>query len=259
MRLMIAILTCSSVLAADGPTQELFVRMRNAQGHERLVPERELRPKSGELKVPVPAFVGVVSPQWPTGLVPIFATESESNFQLHRLPPRGQENFVEPFFFALPLADEVDATNIAGTWNCAATNAQGSKHYPDWELAITGERVAGRFSQHGEYRVAFITGGTFRSNRFELNAEYINDRYTLSGAFRGGKLFGTWRQLDNEENGTWEATRTASNAVALRATEAVPLFEWRRGGECRYSVETSLGEPGWTRTTRPLGLVWKSK
>ncbi|HWN94595.1 MAG TPA: hypothetical protein VNT99_06165 [Methylomirabilota bacterium] len=257
--LAIVALGFSLARAADVPVSEVFVRIRNDKGEERLTAEKDFRRNITEWKIAGPAFVAITSSPWPTGLVPVFPLASESGFQLRRLPPRGQENDVEPLFFALPPPDEPHATNIAGPWSCAATNAHGSKHYLDWELANEGESVAGRFSQSSEYRVAFITGGTFRSNRFALNVDYINNRYVLNGEWRGGKLLGSWRHLDNEENGTWEGTRPTSKAAVPPATESVALFEWRRGDERRYSIETSLSESGWTRAARPLCRVWRGK
>ena len=203
------------------------------------------------------AFVAVVTTVWPVDLVPVYAWETAETFELRRLPPRGQENYSEPLFFALPPEDETNALKIAGKWNGLAANAQRSNHSPDWELAIDGERVAGRFDPHGEYRVAFMSGGVFRSNQLQLTVEYINDRYILEGVWRQGRLSGTWKQVDEPEHGTWEASRPAPMPKAPDATDSVPLFEWLRGKERRYSVLTNLQEAGWQRSRRPLGRVWK--
>jgi hypothetical protein len=201
------------------------------------------------------AFVAVVSSSWPTGLVPVFAIENESRFELRRLPARGTEGGADPLFFALPREDEPHATGVAGAWSGAATNAQGAKYFPEWELAVDDERIAGRFSPSGEYRVAYITGGTFRSNRLELYAEYVQDRYTLSGDLRNGELTGTWRQHDDSERGTWSAAREGQGTVP-DTTNAVPLYEWRRGGERHYAIAPPRGGE-WQRADKPLCRVWK--
>jgi hypothetical protein len=134
------------------------------------------------------AFMAVVSSTWPSGLVPLFSVETEEGFELRRLPMHGQENQSEPLFFALPPISETNASKLAGHWHGLASNAQRNHHSPDWQLAVEGERVAGRFDPMGEYRVAFIRGGIFRSNLLRLEIEYINDRYILEGAWKDGKL-----------------------------------------------------------------------
>lgn len=204
------------------------------------------------------AFVAVAlsyASPWPSALVPVFAVETEKGFELRRRPARGTEPGADPLFFALPREDEPHATNIVGAWHVAATNAQNNKHFPDWELTVDGERVTGRFSPQGEYRVAYITGGTFQSNRLEVNAEYIQDRYTLIGELRGGQLFGTWRQHDDSDRGTWSATRPDQPALPF-ATNVVALYEWRRGAEKRFGVEPPSGD-GWARAEKPLCRVWR--
>jgi hypothetical protein len=201
------------------------------------------------------AFVAVVSSSWPTGLVPLFAIENENRFELRRLPARGTEGGADPLFFALPREDEPHATDIAGAWSGAATNAQGAKYFPEWELAVDDDRIAGRFSPRGEYRVAYITGGTFRSNRLELHAEYVQDHYTLSAELRRDELTGTWRQQDNSDHGTWSAAREERGTLPS-ATNTAALYEWRRGEERRYAITSPPGT-GWQRGTKPLGRVWK--
>ncbi len=205
-----------------------------------------------------PPFRVVVTDAWPQGLVPVFVVETEKTFELRRVPARGQENFTEPLFFALAPEDEPHAAQIAGRWSCTATNLQRSRHQPDLELAVDRERVAGRFGQQGEYRVASISGGTFRSNYLELNVEWAQDQYTLIGEWRDGKLAGKWRQNDNSDHGTWEAMRAQPALRIPATTTVVPLYEWRRGPERCYST-AKTNEPGWQRTSRPLCLVWRDK
>jgi len=199
-------------------------------------------------------FAVVADEEWPAGLVPVFAIEAENRFELRRFPARGTEPSAEPLFFALPRADEPHASEVAGRWSVTATNAQKSRHYFEWELAIEGERVAGRFSPQSEFRVAYITGGVFRSNRLELHAEYFQDRYTLLGELREGRFSGTWRHDEDADRGTWSAVRTPS-ANRPRVTGTVALYEWRRGKERRYGMAAPEGE-GWERAEKALCRVW---
>ena len=234
------------------PEPILLVRATN--GTESLATLAQLH----NLKSPLvsTAFFGVVSSQWPEGPVPVFRIEREDGqFELRRLPKRGQEYSAEPLFFALPREDETNATLIAGKWNCNAANAQRSNHSPDFELAIDGERVGGRFDPMGEYRVAFITGGTFRSNRLELTVEYINDRFFLAGKWHDGKLSGTWRAHDDMDRGKWEATRP--QPPRLPTGRVVALYEWKNAaGHRRYAIEEKI--PGWSRETKAICRVWQS-
>lgn len=200
-------------------------------------------------------FHALVGDVWPQGIAPVFAVTEENTFELRRLPPRGVENFAEPLFFALPLEDETNAAQIVGTWNCAATNLQGSRHYVDWQLAADGDLLGGRFDPSSEYRVAFITRGSYRAGRFELVVENSSERYILSGRFVGTNLVGTFVQQDGETHGPWIASRAIA-PVRIHSSNAVPLYEWRRGEARRYSVRAN--EPGWQRASKPLCRVWGS-
>ena len=256
---ILALLLIARGHAADTSVKlEPILHVDFAGGRQRLIHWHTLEREKTKGRNIGTAFVAVISTSWPAGLVPLFAVETENTFELRRLPMRGQENHSEPLFFALPPEDETNAVKICGKWNGLASNSQRSNHSPDWELAIDGERVAGRFDPSGEYRVAFISGGTFRSNRFELNVEYINDRYALSGEWRDGKLAGTWHQVDDSDRGTWQATRPAGPAVLPSVTDTLPLYEWRRGEARRYAIEQQMKEVGWQRAVRPLCRVWRS-
>jgi hypothetical protein len=204
------------------------------------------------------SFQAVVEEVWPAGLVPIFAVETKNRLELRRLPARGTEQHVEPLFFALAPEHEPLAGRIAGRWDCIATNSQNNTHQPNWELTVDGDRVRGRFDPQSEYRVAFIAGGTFRSNRLELTTEYFNDRYFLVGEWRNGQITGTWRQHDDTDRGTWLATRPHGRALPA-STNTVPLYEWSRGDARRYSTAAKLNEPGWTRAALPLCRVWRGR
>ena len=243
----------TTACAAEKWKLEPILRTTSSNGQERLTTRRGISADAS--RKAETAFVAVVSSSWPTGLVPVFAIENESRFELRRLPARGTEGGADPLFFALPREDEPHATRIAGAWSGAATNAQGAKYFPEWELAVDDERIAGRFSPSGEYRVAYITGGTFRSNRLEIHAEYVQDRYTLSGDLRNGELTGTWRQHDDSEHGKWSAAR-GEQGTAPSATNTAALYEWRRGEERRYAI-TSPSGTGWQRGSKPLCRIWK--
>jgi hypothetical protein len=206
-----------------------------------------------------PSFKVIVSDSWPSGLVPIFSIGESNRVELRRLPPSGHENYSDPVFFALPPADEPRAADIAGHWICTATNANGSRHEPHWELAINGEGVAGRFGQDGEYRVASIIGGVFRSNRLELKIQWINDHYTMTGEWRNGTLSGNWSQQDGSDRGTWLARREGKPVAWPVSQKLAPLYEWRRGDVRRYSIAEKLDEAGWQRAARPLCRVWIEK
>jgi hypothetical protein len=249
-------LVAMSAVADETVKLEAILRVPSKTGGERLTTIGALA--SDKMKTGVTtAFVAVIAQHWPTGVVPLFAVATDDTFELRRLPARGSEAHSEPLFFALPPDDETNAAKISGKWNAVAANIQRSNHSPDWELAVNGERVAGRFDPHGEYRVAFITGGTFRSNRLELNVEYINDHYVLTGDWRDGKLSGVWKHLEESEAGTWEATRPQRAPKLPSDADAVPLYEWRHGNQRHYSVATNINEAGWQRAERPLCRVWR--
>ena len=237
-------------------TLEPIYRAETTNGMEHLCTHDQAA--LGNLKPATVAFLAVNSRDWPERLTPLFGLELEGRFELRRRPRKGQENFTEPLFFALPPEHEAESANIAGRWECVATRADGSKNYLAMELAVEGEHLAGRFDQNTDYRVANISGGRFSSNRIELTVEHVMDRYFLTGKWRDAALTGTWKRADDEDHGTWMATRPSPGARVVQPSAAVPLYEWRRSsnGARRYSIEADLGEPGWERASKPLCRVW---
>lgn len=209
-----------------------------------------------------PAFLAMMSDRWPPGFVPVFDVEEAGTVVWRRRAKRGQENSAEPLFFGMPGRDESAALLLAGAWECTATNALRSKNYFGWELTVDERDVSGRFDPSSEFRFAYMTGGSFRSNRVELQVEYIADRYQLTGTWKEGKMRGVWRHLEHEEQGTWEAERPAGEVRIAEAGPAVGLYEWRReaekGMERRYRLEGAPGlGPEWVRSVKPLALVWR--
>jgi hypothetical protein len=212
----------------------------------------------------VAVFRALPAEEWPQGCTPIFVVEREGRFELRRLPPRGEENFVEPLFAALPPENDGNAARLTGAWQCSATRPGGSDAWFIWHLAVDGEMVRGRFDPATEFRVAGLAGGTLRTNRLELTVEYSNDAYLLTGEWHDGKLRGRWVKHDSEEGGQWEAARATSAperlSARLPADEPVPLYEWRREreGARHYSIGTNSPGPAWTHPPRVLCRVWKS-
>ncbi len=236
---------------------EPVFRLKGKPGEQRLLLREQLANEKLTAQVEDVAFQALPpTNSWP-GLVPLFGVERDGRFELRRRPPRGQEAFTDPFFYALPLPDETDAARLAGRWQCTATR-NGSESWFVWELTMDGTNVAGRFDAHSDYRVAHLTGGAFHSNRLTLMAEYFMDRYEISGQWRDGAMSGQWRRTDDSENGIWRATREGSAVTNLPALGPVPLHEFRRASDetRRYSTAPLLDEPGWVRVPRPLGLVW---
>jgi len=231
-------------------------RLKPTNGWSRLVGDGDIRVEKLEARVDGVAFLAVCTNDWPAGLVPVFAVEKPGRFELRRVPPRGLENDYQPLFFALPPEHEPDAAKVAGRWICQATRGDGSEPYLGWDLAIDGERLGGRFDQSTEYRFAYLTGGTFRSNRIELRVEYTMNAYTLLGEWREGRLKGLWHHIDGSENGSWEAWR---EPVQLPPSAgATPLYEWRRASDDarHYALEGDGPKNGWERAARPLCRVW---
>jgi hypothetical protein len=236
---------------------EPVFRLKPVEGSQRLITRLEYDFQKLQSELEGMAFRAVRTNEWLPGLVPLFAIEGEDGFELRRLPARGRENESEPLFFALPPEEEPAAVKIAGHWQCVATRGD-FKDYFAWELAIESEKVAGRFDQYTEFRYAYLTDGSFRSNRLEVRVQYLQDAYLLEGDWKEGKLSGTWRREDDSERGTWEARRPLLKASF---PESVPLYEWRRAsdGKRRYALEGETMAPGWDRSPHPLCRVWRAR
>ena len=244
--------------SAPLPSLDPVYRLKIADGRQRFVTASEMKSRKLESQLDGMSFLAVCTNDWPPGLVPLFAVERTNRFELRRRPQRGRENSLDPLFFALPPEDEPDAVRIAGRWECNAVRGDNSKAFLAWELTLEGDQIAGRFDQNTEYRFAYLVGGTFRSNRIEFRVEYIMDAYLVTGEWQEGKLAGKWRRTDDDEAGTWVASRDAARVSANKDT--LPLYEWRRATDDsrRYALEGEQLEPGWQRSPRPLCRVWRA-
>lgn len=203
------------------------------------------------------SFLAVVSKEWPAGLVPVYVVEKNGGMELRRTPAKGTEGFSEPVFFALPTADEPESAAISGRWEVRATRGDGSKPFVSFEISAVRGEVIGRFDQNTDYRFAYITGGSFKTNRLTLAVEYIRDHFEMTAELRDGRLRGRWRNLDDSEGGTWEATRAhlSSSPAGLKV---VDLIEWRNAREeRRWSVEDQSEDGVWKRSDSALCRVWK--
>jgi len=232
----------------------------------RMVPG-ESGPQRFTLRMPKPAEVesaqgsivlchGVVADVWPQGLIPIFTFDQDGVQELRRRPPSGQEAITEPLFFALPPEGEADAPLLSGRWDVVGTHADGHEERFGWEFTLETNRVTGRFDPLTDYRFAYMSDGTFHSNRLTLKVEYIQNRYELTGRLEDGELRGTWVKTDGAEKGTWLAGRDPWHKLVLPLVAPVPLYAWRErdGAPWRYSLEKrSAGNPG---EQRVLCRVW---
>ncbi|GEM_PF-2038775 len=250
-------LTTPHVLGIEALGLNPIFRWIRPDGSESLAvdPDSPTQPGTG---LP-PAFHAVVQREWPPGLLPLFPVEKLGRFELRRLPPKGRENFTDPLFFVLPRTDETNASRIAGRWSILSTNRENHRHRLAMDLAVDGEQVAGRLDQDTDYRFAYVTEGSLRTNRLTLTIEYISDRYELTADLHDQKLVGTWRRTDGTDQGTWEATRPQSGAPPP-TRNALPLHQWRSpDGRTRYLPVDTLEAGGWQRMDPPLGRVWPSK
>jgi hypothetical protein len=202
-------------------------------------------------------FLAVVSKEWPAGLVPVYVVEKAGGFELRRTPAKGTEGFSEPAFFALPASDEPDSAAISGKWEAHATRSDGSKPLVSFEISAVRGAVIGRFDQNTDYRFAYITGGSFKTNRLTLAVEYIRDHFEMTAELRGGRLSGRWRNVDDSESGTWEATRAYPPSITARL-KITDLAEWKnRDGSGSWRIDGKTTQERGERTEVPLCRVWK--
>ncbi|HKX61398.1 MAG TPA: hypothetical protein VJS65_06135 [Verrucomicrobiae bacterium] len=205
-----------------------------------------------------PQFDALPTDEWWHGLVAVYGVRRDKQFRLSRQPPRGEENLIDPLFFALPRADGRDGAQVTGTWRCTATRPGSSDAWFVWQLTMDNEILAGRFDPSSEYRVTSVRGGTFRTNRIEVIVDYSNEAYRLTGELRDDKLAGTWEATDKEERGQWEGTRKSLPPHRLPAGNIVPLVEWHRAsdGAWRYVAGTNSPGQGWSPSSEPICRVW---
>jgi hypothetical protein len=260
--LLLAVLTPTGEVSAAAPAPALVdvVQLTTSSNTLAWITARQTNLPAYRTMTQRPVWLGYVGDDWPPGLVPIYAIERRGVTELRRRPPRGQENFVDPLFLAVPAAADTNAPAIAGRWQVRATTSGGQRHQLIWELTSEGSEVSGRFDQNTEYRFAFINGGTWRSNRLELLVENVNEQVVLEGGPGEAELTGTWRRTDDSQSGTWAAERlgdpfpSGGNALAL-----VDLFTWRAPGNPapRHGPESPDESGRWQRDATPLCRVWR--
>ena len=258
---MLLFTLAGQVLGADEPSivlrLEPVYRLKAVGGKQHFITREDFDFEKRRAEIDNTSFFAVTTNVWPAELVPIFAIEKTNRVELRRRPALGEENSSEPLFYALPPADEPEATKIVGRWECLGVRGTGTREFFGWDLCLEGENVAGRFDQFTDFRFARVVGGTFRSNQFEMRIEYIMDAYLVKGTWREGSMKGEWTRIDESENGTWEATRP--RFVVPPATNLGALYEWRRGDQARcYRLEDEKLSPEWKRGARPLCRVWKA-
>ena len=240
------------------PTEPIFL-FTDPEGNEQLVTGRSLTTDRLDKNTANLAFHAVVSAEWIPGLVPIYIRRSDNTFSLHRRPKRGQENSTEPFFFGLPLSSETNAMMIAGRWECEATHVDGARDYYAWDLTLAGDDLVGRFDQNTDYRFAYVTGGTFRSERLILNIDYVTNQYRVTGDYRDGSLVGRWEQITGADHGEWFGKRPTSNWKFPDESGALLLFEWKKkdGSSIRrYVTKPPSPESEWERVGEAICRVW---
>src|SRR5687767_11347178 len=126
-------------IASGAPGAEVFspiFQVKLEAGQQRLITSNQFEFTNLQSQIERVAFVAVCTNDWPPGMVPIFEVEKANRFELRRRPPRGQENFYAPLFFALPPEDEPDAAKLAGRWESTAQRPGGSKDFPAFEFTI---------------------------------------------------------------------------------------------------------------------------
>jgi hypothetical protein len=187
---------------------------------------------------------GIISRQWPNGLVPIYATNPSKGFpRLQRQLTQAMENVKEPLFFALPPTDERHTAGLTGRWACEATHQDGGTDFLHWEITHFRGSISGRLDQDTDYRFAWIQTGTFHAPDFHLDVSYIDATYKLQGVLREGRLIGQWHHVGKGGRGNWVAT--PSNPVVLPgdAWTVLPLFV--SGEDPDVPQKTALGrKPG---------------
>jgi hypothetical protein len=207
----------------------------------------------------VVAFRAVTGKAAPSGLVPIFAVETQGRIELRRIPGKGQESFSDPVFFAWPPRRESEAGRVSGRWEALAIREDRSRHRFALELAVDGERVAARFDPDTDYRFAHLTDGRLQHGRLELQVAYLNDHYRLSAERRKDRWVGSWRLEDDSASGPLELWREASATQVPPRRGTVALHECRKAGspERIYRLADEPLPPGWQRVSPPLCEVWK--
>lgn len=247
MRELLAICWFACACTAAEPEFRTFVEVQE-NGIFQISPAELAKTNS------TPLFKALSAFHWPPGYIPLFAVEREQRFELRRRPPKGQENFTEPLFFALPSMAHSNAI-YSGRWIVEATREDGSKPFLAWDLAIEGDLVAGRLDQDTDYRHAFITGGEIKGKQLHLNLEYINDKFLITGTISTNQFAGSWSKTDGSESGSITAKRPATASVQPPGKK-VALHIWRKEKSIRYSPETRKLPPSW-KDEGIICFVWE--
>ena len=207
----------------------------------------------------VVAFRAVTGKTAPSGLVPLFAVETQGRIELRRIPGKGQESFSDPVFFAWPPRRDSEAGKISGRWEALAIREDRSRHRFALELAVDGQRVSARFDPDTDYRFAHLTEGRLERGRLDLQVAYLNDHYRLLVERRKDRWVGSWKLEDDSASGPLELWREAPSTKTPPRRGVIALHECRKAGspERIYRLADDPLPPGWQRVSPPLCEVWK--
>lgn len=190
-----------------------------------------------------PLFLALRSTAWPPGLVPIYQVDDPSSGEayLARRLTHAKENVVEPLCFALPIPSEVEACRVNGRWELEATHQDGALEFLYMDWAQLSGNLFGRMDPDTDYRFAWLTGGSYGGKKLQIQINYIDTDYLLTGTLAAGSFQGKWSRADGLDGGDWTGRPVGA------ATSAWPL------GPLAYlvTVEDHRKSPRWELRVTP--------
>ena len=121
------------------------------------------------------AFQAFAGRDWSPGLVPIFAVEKHGRWELRRRPGKGQENFSEPLFLALPP----DTVIVVGH------DYPPAGREPRWTTTVAEQRALNIHVRDGIDEQTFVERREARDATLGLPALFLP---SLQVNVRGGEL-----------------------------------------------------------------------
>jgi hypothetical protein len=235
-------------------------RVRGVEGGSRYAMREQVELEGGWEPVEEVAFFALPPARVVGGLVPIYGQPDPAGMILTPEPPEGASH-AAPLFYAWPAGASACVTNLTGEWSWNAELEGGSVCSSTLQLTQQVESVTGEFDQSGMFVGTLLTRGSWKDRQLELEVKRDDARYVISARLRGDRLKGTWKRLESEQGGTWEAELADGGRAASAASKAEALLYEYLSEEGRtrfYAATPSVSRAGFYRAAQPLCRVWRN-
>jgi hypothetical protein len=160
----------------------------------------------------------------------------------------------EILFYALPVEEKINE-KLNGTWECKMTDDVFLNQQFKLSLETKKNQLEATINNAG-YSVASVTA---KQGSLDFTINYVDKTYQFHGEVASGRVKGTWTNLDDPSNGTWEGDIIDHHFQPLHSPLLVPLYVYTNyKSNWFYSVDLGPEYESYTRSDEAVCRVWKN-